>query len=269
MVVTIDSIMKPVFGAPVGTGVASTGGIATHTRGEYARIPRAALVLVHEHEAARIAQAFHGRDFRHALERGQDHRIAERQCLRLAGHALGVVLDDGHLAIAHLSDLAVDHPVDVTLAQLRLHQSLGIAHTAQAHVPDVRLAGDEGHRHLVAQLAFAQVGIDDHRELVGWAEATGALCSADHDRARIFEKCLIARPGLFGVFGGANRLRESVGPQTRHFAEGETRSRGDEQVVVIDASSVACFERSFVGEDAHHAVIAVSNRSACDRRSDR
>src|SRR3546814_8078109 len=31
MVVTIDSIMKPVLGAPVGTGVASTGGIATHT----------------------------------------------------------------------------------------------------------------------------------------------------------------------------------------------------------------------------------------------
>ena len=31
IVVTIDSIMKPVFGAPVGTGVASTGGIATHT----------------------------------------------------------------------------------------------------------------------------------------------------------------------------------------------------------------------------------------------
>jgi hypothetical protein len=29
--VTIDSIMKPVLGAPVGTGVASTGGIATHT----------------------------------------------------------------------------------------------------------------------------------------------------------------------------------------------------------------------------------------------
>src|SRR5690606_33891761 len=31
MVVTIDSIMKPVLGAPVATGVASTGGIATHT----------------------------------------------------------------------------------------------------------------------------------------------------------------------------------------------------------------------------------------------
>ena len=29
--VTIDSIMKPVFGAPAGTGVASTGGIATQT----------------------------------------------------------------------------------------------------------------------------------------------------------------------------------------------------------------------------------------------
>jgi len=29
--VTVDSIMKPVFGAPVGTGVASTGGMATHT----------------------------------------------------------------------------------------------------------------------------------------------------------------------------------------------------------------------------------------------
>ena len=31
MVVTIDSIMKPVLGAPVGMGVASTGGIATQT----------------------------------------------------------------------------------------------------------------------------------------------------------------------------------------------------------------------------------------------
>src|ERR1017187_2557391 len=28
---TIDSIMYPVLGAPVGTGVTSTGGIATHT----------------------------------------------------------------------------------------------------------------------------------------------------------------------------------------------------------------------------------------------
>ena len=34
MVVTIDSIMKPVLGAPVGIGVASTGGIATHTPAE-------------------------------------------------------------------------------------------------------------------------------------------------------------------------------------------------------------------------------------------
>jgi hypothetical protein len=34
MAVTIDSIMKPVFGAPVGTGVGSTGGIATHTPAE-------------------------------------------------------------------------------------------------------------------------------------------------------------------------------------------------------------------------------------------
>ena len=32
--VTIDSIMKPVLGAPVGTGVASTGGMATHTPSE-------------------------------------------------------------------------------------------------------------------------------------------------------------------------------------------------------------------------------------------
>ena len=34
MAVTIDSIMKPVFGAPVGTGVTSTGGIATQTPAE-------------------------------------------------------------------------------------------------------------------------------------------------------------------------------------------------------------------------------------------
>ena len=29
--VTMDSIMKPVFGTPVGTGVALTGAMATHT----------------------------------------------------------------------------------------------------------------------------------------------------------------------------------------------------------------------------------------------
>jgi hypothetical protein len=34
MAVTIDSIMKPVLGAPVGTGVCSTGGMATQTPAE-------------------------------------------------------------------------------------------------------------------------------------------------------------------------------------------------------------------------------------------
>ena len=55
----MDSIMKPVFGTPTGTGVLPTGGMATQTpMPNTFGIGRIALVLVDEDEAARIGQSF-------------------------------------------------------------------------------------------------------------------------------------------------------------------------------------------------------------------
>ena len=82
--VTIDSIMKPVFGTPTGTGVLPTGGIATQTpMREDIRECRVALVLVDEDEAARdwsgLSMPLHGAD---AAEGRQHHREGERQFVR-------------------------------------------------------------------------------------------------------------------------------------------------------------------------------------------
>ncbi len=76
---------------------------------------------------------------------------------------------------------------------------------AQAQVPDVGLGGDEGHGHLVADLAAAQVGVHDHRELVRRAEARRALHRADDDRPRILDELLPALLRLDRVVDVADR----------------------------------------------------------------
>ncbi len=234
MVVTIDSIMKPVFGAPVATGVASTGGMATQTPAEKMfGVFRRALVLVDQHEAARIAQALHGRHGIDALEGRQQHRELERQRMGFFVGAGFVALHHMHHALFNLADLGIDDPFDVALAHLAFHQAFGIAHAAQAHVADVRLAGYEGHRHLVAQLALAQVGIEDHDELVGRPEAAGALHRADHDRSGILQEFLIVFPCFTGMRRGADRLRETaLRTGARHLFEGQARTGADQQIVV-------------------------------------
>jgi hypothetical protein len=100
-------------------------------------------------------------------------------------------------------------------------------------VADVGLAGDEGHRHLVAQLALAQVGRHDEGELVGRAEAAGARHGADHDRARVLQEFLVVGKPLLGMVDGADRMRVTVdGARARHLVERQLGAGGDDQVVV-------------------------------------
>ena len=73
----------------------------------------------------------------------------------------------------------------MVLAHLAFEQPLGVADAVEAEMADIRLGGDEGHRHLVADLAATQLGLEDEGELVGRAEAGRALNRAGDDRPRV------------------------------------------------------------------------------------
>ena len=149
------------------------------------------------------------------------------------------MLADLHHAGIDLVDACVGDPLDVALAQLLLQQPPGIAHAAQSHVADVRLRRDERHRHPIAQFAPAQIGVEDHRELVGRAEAARPLRSTDHHRAGRLQECLVGLPGGGRMGRGADRLRvPAERPQPRNLVEGQARAGGDDQVVVLQLAAI-------------------------------
>ena len=152
--VTMDSIMKPVFGTPHGTGVGPIGGIATQTpTAKMFGILRVPLVLVDEDEAARIGQPL---DAAHRLmprKAGSIIEIAEGQfllALRLA--VLVDLLDVIVPASTFLTRALVIHLMCLSRIST-FQQPLGVAHAVQPQVADVGLGRDEGHRHAVAHLA--------------------------------------------------------------------------------------------------------------------
>ena len=159
------------------------------------RVPRAALVRVDQYEAPRIAQSGHGSHGIHAAEGGQDHAVGKRQFVAAQGLSLVVHFIGKDLSRLDPGDLRVGHPLDVPLAQLRLHQSLAVADAPKAHVADIGLRGDVGHGDPVAELPLPQVRIQDHGELVGRSEAARTRRRADDDGARRLQEFLVAVPG--------------------------------------------------------------------------
>ena len=103
---------------------------------------------------------------------------------------------------------------------------------------DIGLGGDEGHRHLVADLPLAQVGVHDHGELVGRAEAGRALHGADDDRAGVGAELLPGVGALGGVIDVADRVGVLLRPEALDLVEGELGSGGDDQIVVGDRFAV-------------------------------
>src|SRR5574340_1650928 len=142
---------------------------------------RVALEGVDRDEAARVGEPLDAEHRVDALERRQHHRVGERQFVLLDDLALVVVLGDEHLAGLDLGDLGIADPLDVTVAHDRLHHALGIADAAQPQMTDVGLGGNVGHGHAVANLAPAQIGVHDHRELVRRTVARSTLHRAHHD----------------------------------------------------------------------------------------
>jgi len=84
----------------------------------------------------------------------------------------------------------------MALPKFAFHHALAVANARETHVADIGLGSDVGHRHTVAQLASAQVGVKNHREFVSGPEAAGAWCGADDDGPWIFQKALIVFPSL-------------------------------------------------------------------------
>ena len=137
-----------------------------HAHGVDVRKRRVALVLVDEHEAARVHEpldADHGVD---ALEGRQHHRESERQLVRplLLSHV--VVFGHEHLPGFHARGLRVADPLDVAIAHGRFEQRLRIADAAESEMPDVGLGRHERHRDPIADLPPTQVGVHDESELV-------------------------------------------------------------------------------------------------------
>ena len=106
---------------------------------------------------------------------------------------------------------------------------------------------------LVAQPALAQVGIDDHGDFVGGAEATRARRCADDDRPGVLQEFLVALPGR-------ERVPDCVqtecvwpsGPEPGHLVERELRTGRDHQVVVGHLGAVAEHELRCLGVDPLH-----------------
>ena len=225
-----------------------------HSHRVDARIPGVALVLVDQHEAAWIAKSRHGGDGIDALER-RDHCAVGKRKLVLLLELTGVVhFVDGHLPLLNRHDPGVRDPLDVTFTQLMLHQALAVAHATQTHVPDIGFARHIGHGDLVAYLSLAQVGLDDHCSLIGRPEAAGAGGGADDHRAGVLDEFLVARPCARRVILAANRLRVSVGSETRYLLEGQPRAGRDHQVVVCEFVAIVETDGLVLGIDGGHRV---------------
>ena len=164
----------------------------------------------------------------------------------LLDRAVLVELLDDHLAGLDLLHPRIGDPLDVVVAHLALEHALGVADAVEAEMADIGLGRDEGHRHLVADLAPAQLGIEDEGELVGRPEAGGALHGADDDRPRVLGEVLEGVLGGDRVVDVADRLRVAVGAEALDLVEGELGAGGDHQVVVVDRAAVLELDAVFL-----------------------
>jgi hypothetical protein len=78
---------------------------------------------------------------------------------------------------------------------------------------DIGLGGHKGDRHAIANLALAQIGVGEKRELIGRAETRGALDGADDDRAGVGAKRAPSLGGLCRMLDMAIDILLRSGPR--------------------------------------------------------
>ena len=132
-----------------------------------------------------------------------------------------------------LGDSSLFARLERDLEHLLALDAEALADAIEAEVADIGLGGDEGHRYAVAHLALSQLGIDDHGEFIGRAEAGGALHRADHHRLRIGGQLVKDGACGHGVINLTDRLRKAgMRPQPLDLVKGQFRTGGDDQIVV-------------------------------------
>ena len=87
---------------------------------------------------------------------------------------------------------------NVTILKLRLQVLTDLAKTAHPEMAKEGLGRDEGHRRLMAQLAFFQFMVGFEQKLIRGSQATGARRAANDHRAGVFEE---GGPGVMCFFG--------------------------------------------------------------------
>ena len=177
-----------------------------NTRRENVFIGLAALVLVNQHKAARVAQIGHCGHRFHALEGRQHHGQLEGHFVVFVHIAEVIELRDKELAFLHPGGLGIGDPLHVAVAHFGLQHRFTVAHAAQSQVANIGLAGDVSHGHFVAQFALAQVGVQDERKLVGRAKAAGARHGTNHQRAGVFEEVFVVGKKFERVVHAAHRV---------------------------------------------------------------
>ena len=109
-------------------------------------------------------------------------------------------------------------------------------------MPDIGFWGHIDHRHLVADLAPLQFGVEDQREFVSRAIAGRALRGANYDRLGILAETVESFGGVGCMIGAANRLGKPLRPQPLNFVEGKIGACRDHQIIVRQRSAVVEFD---------------------------
>ena len=125
----------------------------------------------------------------------------------------------------------VEDAVDLLAPEEHAEQLLAAGQPADPEVPRERLGADVAQRDLELVLLELVSHVED--ELVGGAEAGGALRGGDHHRPWVVEE---ARPALGGADGAlevGDPVRIAARPDARHDVEVVQVSGGDHQVVVV------------------------------------
>ena len=92
--------------------------------------------------------------------------MPERQLFLLLVITVFVNFGEVHRAVVDCGNFGVAGPLDVPIAKLRFHESLGVTDTVEPEVACIGFRRHEVHRHPVPDLALFQLGIEDERVLV-------------------------------------------------------------------------------------------------------
>ena len=153
-----------------------------------------------------------------------------------------IALDNMHDAIFDSIHFGITDPVDMPLAQLRLHHGLAVTNTVQTEMADVRFGGHEGHRHLITDFPITQILVHDEGKLVGRSEAGSALHRTDDNRSRRFNELDPAISRLLGVINVADGLGVRLRAKAGNLVKGQTRAARNNQMVIANGAAIFHFD---------------------------